>query len=372
MNTRTPYLAALMATALMVPLPLLGLWSSGRLEAHHLEFPPVSHYVDHAAFSWLAFIAMAIGIVACCLPVIVRVVTSGRKHPTPDVQQPTANTGRPFPWWGWAAVAFTAAAWVVAWTRFTWAAPLQSHTFSPLWLGYIGVLSALTWKRKGQCLLTAQPLRVLSLFVVSALFWWYFEYLNRFVQNWFYFGVNTFTAPRYFWFATLPFATVLPAVLATEEWLSTFPRFSSGLDRWYCVNIRNPRGFAAAWLAAGVISLMAIGIVPNLLYPLLWISPLIMVTAGQALAGAPTIFSALRKGNWQRLYRAAIAALICGFFWEMWNSHSVAGWTYSVPYVGRFKLFEMPILGFAGYLPFGLECAVFGKLILKQTGETHA
>lgn len=31
-------------------------------------------------------------------------------------------------------------------------------------------------------------------------------------------------------------------------------------------------------------------------------------------------------------------------------------WMYSVPYVNDFHLFEMPILGFFGYLPFGLYC----------------
>jgi hypothetical protein len=45
-------------------------------------------------------------------------------------------------------------------------------------------------------------------------------------------------------------------------------------------------------------------------------------------------------------------------FWEMWNSLSCPKWVYTVPFVSRFKLFEMPILGYAGYLPFGLECAL--------------
>ena len=44
----------------------------------------------------------------------------------------------------------------------------------------------------------------------------------------------------------------------------------------------------------------------------------------------------------------------------MWNYGSLARWIYDVPYVGRFKFFEMPVLGYAGYLPFGWECAVIG------------
>ena len=61
-----------------------------------------------------------------------------------------------------------------------------------------------------------------------------------------------------------------------------------------------------------------------------------------------------------------LAALVCGFFWEMWNFYSLARWTYSIPYVQRFHLFEMPILGYGGYLPFGLECLVVGTLVIDD------
>jgi hypothetical protein len=47
----------------------------------------------------------------------------------------------------------------------------------------------------------------------------------------------------------------------------------------------------------------------------------------------------------------------------MWNFFSLAKWQYSIPYVHRFLVFEMPILGFAGYLPFGLECTVAGDVL---------
>jgi hypothetical protein len=72
------------------------------------------------------------------------------------------------------------------------------------------------------------------------------------------------------------------------------------------------------------------------------------------------------RGNWSQVVTAALAALICGFFWEMWNVHSLAKWVYSIPYVQRFHIFEMPILGYAGYLPFGLECAVIGDWVLRR------
>ena len=94
----------------------------------------------------------------------------------------------PFPWWGWVGVFAGIAAWVLAWTRWPWFAALQPHTFSPLWAAYIVVVNALCCRRTGRSLLTDRPLFFLGLFPASAAFWWGFEYLNRFVQNWYYAG----------------------------------------------------------------------------------------------------------------------------------------------------------------------------------------
>ena len=41
-----------------------------------------------------------------------------------------------------------------------------------------------------------------------------------------------------------------------------------------------------------------------------------------------------------------------------------------IPYVGFFKIFEMPILGYLGYLPFALEISFFRKLYFKWRTRT--
>jgi hypothetical protein len=50
--------------------------------------------------------------------------------------------------------------------------------------------------------------------------------------------------------------------------------------------------------------------------------------------------------------------LCCGLLWETWNYWAGAKWVYTVPFVGFLKVFEMPILGFVGFLPFSLEAYV--------------
>ena len=48
------------------------------------------------------------------------------------------------------------------------------------------------------------------------------------------------------------------------------------------------------------------------------------------------------------------ASLFNGICWEMWNFFSSPQWIYNIPYVGFWKIFEMPILGYLGYPFFGL------------------
>ena len=120
---------------------------------------------------------------------------------------------------------------------------------------------------------------------------------------------------------------------------------------------------ATITLTAAGAGLILIGVWPNFLFPLLWLSPLLIVGSLQTLMGEYHLFTELAVGDWRRAMAAAASALICGFFWEMWNVYSLAKWKYSIPLVHRFALFEMPILGYAGYLPFGLECLIIGDLL---------
>jgi len=256
-------------------------------------------------------------------------------------------------------------AWILAWNRFEWFARWQPHTFTPLWWGFIVVINALTMRRKGSCMMTRRPGHFLLLFPTSAAFWWFFEFLNRFVQNWYYIG-PAFGPWEYFWYATLPFSTVLPAVLGTREWILTFAWPSEIFGNFFSIKNEYGRVPAGAILLTAAVGLAGLGIWPNFLYPLLWVAPLLILVSLQTLWGERHIFAGIAVGDWHILVTCAVAALICGFFWEMWNFFSLAKWEYSIPYVHRYKIFEMPLLGYAGYLPFGIECAVIAEMIMPQ------
>jgi hypothetical protein len=341
---------------MLVGLPLLGVWLAGNSPAEYLEFPPRPRPVEQAPFSWTVFSAYAVFIAAIVLPLLVRAVRSARREPAVA----TGATG--FPWWGWAGVAAGLSMWALAWTRFEWFARFQPHTFAPLWLGYILVVNALSRRRTGGCLMTSRPYYFLALFPASALFWWFFEYLNRFVHNWHYAG-EYFGAWEYFWYATLPFATVLPAVLSTQELVRSMAWLQNGFRHFLKFRCRRPRLPAVGGLVVAAVGLIGIGVWPDTFFALLWIAPLLVILSLQTLFQEPNLLTEAAGGDWRTVMASALAALICGWFWEMWNAGSLAHWTYSIPHVQRFMIFEMPALGYAGYLPFGLECAVIGEFI---------
>ena len=350
------------ALAADVALPTLGLLATGRDMKPYMEFPPLTRYVEHAPFSWPVFIGLAVFILVFIVPLDFWVWWNR----VAGVRSETSvkDERRAFPWWGWMGAVLGVASWLLAWSRFSWFAKIQPFTFSPLWFGYIIVVNAMTYRRTGHCMLRDRPVTMFKLFLLSAIFWWYFEYLNRFVQNWYYVGVRDISKWEYFIFATLPFSTVLPAVLGTYELLDSYGRAGAGLDSFMQVRMGNAgKRIAAGALVLSGLGLALIGLLPDYLFPLLWISPLVRVVSVQSLTGRKTILSPTIDGKWRKIYLLAAAALICGMFWEMWNFYSQAKWIYAVPFVGSFKLFEMPVLGYAGYLPFGLECAVIAELV---------
>jgi hypothetical protein len=346
-------LLALLAAALLVwGAPLAGLAFAGRPLAPYLDFPPRTEALAHAPFSWMAFALL-------CLPVLAAaalyVVALARAQPR------AAPKTRRLPWWGWIGLALVALGWALAWNEGLAPPEWRRHTFTPLWLGYVVTMNALAYRRAGRSPLTHQTGWLLALFPASAVFWWLFEYLNQYVGNWYYSGIVDSGDWDYFLQGTLPFSTVLPAVVSTRAWLTSFPR----LDAIALPPLPGHPVLSWVALASGVIALAALGLWPEQLLAMLWLAPLLVLAGLQKLVVGESLFAPLVRGDWRPVLLPALAALVCGSFWELWNSGSAARWHYSVPYVQRFHAFEMPLLGYAGYLPFGIECALVADLVAR-------
>jgi len=347
-------LALLLLFGVLPTLPLLGVRWLGLATEPFLEPLPNLGRVTHAPLSWGVFWAMAAGIVVVVAPFAWRLLRyRGELPPAPP--------RRTFPWWGWLSALGLVLSWIAAWTRLPALATVQAWTFSPLWLSYVGLVSAFAARRGGRPALGAR--RAWLLWPLSLGFWWLFEYLNRFVESWTYQGAD-FSAPSaVLWHGVLPMATVLPAVVATQDLLARSPRLSAPFERAWRLPLP-PRWLAGVVVAASGAGLVALPLYPNQLFPLLWLAPLGFLIGGRLLLGdTPPLLAELARGDWRRAVTFALAAVVCGFCWELWNLHSLARWTYRIPYVQTLHVFEMPLLGFGGYPPFGIECAAAAGLI---------
>ena len=348
---------------LITGLPLAGLALAGRDTGPYLDFPPKQIPVAHAPFSWTFFAAILIFILVTTLPLIRRGMAF-----TPATGQKGQKRYFPVPLWGKASLAGLFIFWTLAWTRMDWFAPFQAHTFFPLWLCLILVVNALTLRKTGTCPLTGAPKTFLMLFPASAAFWWIFEYLNRFVGNWYYTG-SQYPALTYFFLATLSFSTVLPAVESMRAYVMTFERVSQGFRTMPALPglFHNRPGQLMA--AGGCISLSLIGIFPDPLFFTIWLAPFFLILGHAIVRDLPHPFGPLASGDYTPVVSYALAALCCGFFWELFNMFSLARWAYSIPYVQACHIFEMPVLGYAGYLPFGLECALIIHIVYHLTPD---
>ncbi len=68
----------------------------------------------------------------------------------------------------------------------------------------------------------------------------------------------------------------------------------------------------------------------------------------------------------------AVAGVVCGFFGELWNHYSFPKWVYHTPGAGFLHIFEMPLLGYGGYVPFALELYALKNFLGLLGGERRA
>lgn len=254
--------------------------------------------------------------------------------------------------------------WAIDWLHLR---PVSDYYFFPLWLGYILTVDGLVEWRTGTSLWRRGHRKFVLLFLVSIPLWWLFEWLNGFLQNWHYIAPRPIGPIEYYLVASLFFSTVVPAVLETAELLSSF-HVGERLPRLPARHIE--RGTVIGIFLLGWVMLILVIVVPRYAFPLTWLSVFFILEPVNVLLGQRSIGAFVRNGNWAAVWNVMLATLVCGFFWEMWNSHSMPKWTYSVPFVDFGHLFEMPVLGYFGYLPFGLEIfAAYGLVFWLVEGR---
>jgi hypothetical protein len=248
------------------------------------------------------------------------------------------------------------------------------HWFTPIvWTGYILFIDAIVFRVDARSLLVTDRVELLIIICISVGGWWLFEFYNapRFWRSdqelwWHYHNLEPNLYLRHLGY-DWAFATIFPAMFLTAQLLATSvfgklePSCPVPLSRIVlhliiamgAVGVVVPLIFLSAWLA-----------------PVVWLSFIFLLDPINCLRGWPSIVGDLRRGNHQRLFALLAAGGVCGILWEFWNYWAISKWTYTVPYLGNLKLFEMPLLGYFGFPPFAVECWVmyiFFRSLMTRT-----
>ena len=245
-------------------------------------------------------------------------------------------------------------AWPLSWAQ---SGTALQYTFFPLWLGFILAIDGLVLRRTGTSLIVRSPKIMAAMFVVAMPYWWTFEAINSITQNWVYIGSKENTNLLGYLEPSLAFSVVIPAVFEVSELIGSF-----GLIRRFerLPALALSRRRVTLLLFIGVSSLAALLVWPAYLFPVTWVCVFFIFDPINYLTGRPSIISQVKKGDWRLVIAFALGALVCGFFWEMWNNQASRSWEYNVGIFDFARIFQMPLLGYGGYLPFGLETyAVF-------------
>ena len=273
------------------------------------------------------------------------------------------NVKATFPLHGWLGLGLIIIFWILNWTL---TGPRTHWGFFPLWLGYCLTIDGLVFWRTGTSLLMRSPRHYVGLFLVSAPVWWIFELFNLRTQNWAYVGAEIFTPLEYSFWTTLSFTSVIPAVFGSAEFFASFD-FVKRLKRGLVIG--TDKKTSLLFFLLGWIMLALLLIWPRIFFGFIWLSVYFILEPINIWLGNRSLAHWTQQGDWRPVISLWLGVLLTAFFWEMWNYYSYPKWIYDVPWGDWLHIFEMPLLGYGGYLPFALELYALYHLVIGLFGD---
>ena len=259
--------------------------------------------------------------------------------------------------------------------------PVVARWFTPIvWTGYVLLLDAVVARLTGHSYLTTARAEGVLVALASLGGWWLFEWYNapRFWRGgpdavglwWQYHGLEPNLFLRrvgYDW----AFATIFPALFLSAAALRATVFRGLRVRPW-----RPPGWLLTGAMAAGALAVvLPLLVVSPWLVPLVWVGWALLLEPLNYRRGWPSWLADLERGDASRLAGLLGAGAVCGVLWEFWNYWAATKWTYTVPYAGEVKVFEMPVLGYLGFPAFALEgYAMYHWLrgVLGADGPTRA
>ena len=370
MTERRKVLYLLMAYAAMLALPYVGglIAEGGAFPPGYFNYPPTEALPkDH--YNQVVFILVAICFVAVVLLYLFPRLFGFRKVEIPLSPKPVKKK---LPPWFWIGLVIWGVTLFVMWGKFSEPKWLLNWAILPLLWGFTLMLDGWLYRRTGgRTPLFDSSKEIIGIGVAAMGGWMLFEYLNYFVDdNWVYPMAHLIPGEEFLLYAIVGSSGLMPPIFLLYSLMQTFPRFKHRFDSG--LKFVMPGWMKNALLLISLLSMFIIPFYPDKLFGILWISPLLLISVVLDKIGLWTPFKPVGRGNWSPVLKFGLTYIIYGFLLEFWNFFSAthdgsavgicfspAHWTYSIPYVNVYHVWEMPLLGYLGYAPFGIYTAVW-------------
>ena len=227
---------------------------------------------------------------------------------------------------------------------------MKTWFYSFAWWSFVLFLDGVNLRATGTSPLASSGRDFWAAAFLSIPVWLVFEMANLRLRNWSYHGLPSSTVERWLGYA-VAYATVIPALLELGHFFGhAFERNRSEGRR-----VRVGPGGRRVLAVLGVASLVLPLVWPRVFFPLIWLGFLFLLEPANERGGGPSFLRDLGQGRWGRLTGWMAAGLAAGILWEFWNWWAGAHWRYHIPYLNFGRIFQMPVFGYGGFVPFALE-----------------
>ncbi|HVM59249.1 MAG TPA: hypothetical protein VMV72_00145 [Verrucomicrobiae bacterium] len=222
------------------------------------------------------------------------------------------------------------------------------------WWAYILIIDAWIYQRRGTSLLTARRGSLVIQCILSIIFWCLFEAYNRVMPGWRYINLPADLSARFLGYA-IAFATIMPGMFLTCELFQSYDAF----ERAWMPRVRWSRGGLVGSAVMGALFVLVPPFMPTpargYLWAFVWMGWFFLLEPFNYWRGMPSIYRDWQQGDPSRMLQLFAAGAVCGLLWEFWNMWAYTKWVYIFPLGQNVKYFQMPLVGFLGFLPFALE-----------------
>ncbi len=227
------------------------------------------------------------------------------------------------------------------------------------WWSFILFLDGLNFRIRKVSPFSESPKIFLFSAFISVFVWLIFELFNLRLQNWHYHDLPPHFYERWLGYF-IAFASVIPALREISCFIEGFlKKKNPALFR-----LKVHRHFLKICVFIGILFvILPIGW-PKLFFPLVWLCFIFLLEPLNFWLKNETFLADLAKKNWTRVWSWILAGLVAGFFWELWNFFAASHWEYSLPYLDFGRVFQMPVFGYTGFMPFALEIFAFYQLFV--------